>query len=552
MSTTADKSTLKQRLWQIITAPFSTNLQFFTLFAICGAVFSSLMYVHTVQFMLYIIVANVATAYVLAVLLPTPPPFCSLTHTISTIYKWLVVFIVSFVFIVECFSYNVFNLLLDKDLVQIALGTDPNEAGEFIDTFLKWDVVLTIVLNIAAVVLLFFLLRKLGRYISRNSSKTGAKAYFCTMLALVAACLILSARNTEPIRLQAVVGKVIHAMQFRPVPPVEEFIVNPKIEKTGDVRPRDIVIIVGESFVRKQSSLFGYDKATNPRLGKLNAQGDLTLFGRVESPMLSTVLSFKQIMSTFEGKDEQYWRHASIPEVAKLMGYKTYWLSGQNKAGFQNQLITRYAELCDTSEFTSFMNKSADHPDQRVNDAMLLPVVERYAKASKGQSNLFIIHLLGSHFDYSTKFTPEFAKFKPSDYPGKTELQSKILSDYDKSLLYNDFVVNQIIQNFIDRDAIVFYFSDHGVDLFESSPTYFVHGSPNDPVSAHAGRQIPFIVYTSKRFRENHPALMARMNASVSRAWNTRDMIYTLMDLCSYKFAGTNAVEKRSLFLPQK
>jgi heptose-I-phosphate ethanolaminephosphotransferase len=57
------------------------------------------------------------------------------------------------------------------------------------------------------------------------------------------------------------------------------------------------------------------------------------------------------------------------------------------------------------------------------------------------------------------------------------------MAEYDNSVLYNDYVVSEIIKCFADKDAVVLYFSDHAIDLFETDEKYCGHALSNNASS---------------------------------------------------------------------
>jgi heptose-I-phosphate ethanolaminephosphotransferase len=100
--------------------------------------------------------------------------------------------------------------------------------------------------------------------------------------------------------------------------------------------------------------------------------------------------------------------------------------------------------------------------------------------------------------------------------PELTDKQRQILAHYDNSLLYNDSIVAAITQRFADKDAVVIYVPDHGEEIFDGSPYMYgrMHGANIDYRLARNEMEIPFWVWGSPLYRENHPyGWMAIQNA---------------------------------------
>ena len=93
-------------------------------------------------------------------------------------------------------------------------------------------------------------------------------------------------------------------------------------------------------------------------------------------------------------------------------------------------------------------------------------------------------------------------------------------------MLYDDHIVDAIIQRVEDQDALVIFLSDHGEEVNDVRDLVG-HG---DESSAWQ-RDIPMVIWTSAKFRAKRPALMERLAAASTRPYMTDDMIHTLLDL---------------------
>lgn len=81
----------------------------------------------------------------------------------------------------------------------------------------------------------------------------------------------------------------------------------------------------------------------------------------------------------------------------------------------------------------------------------------------------YTIHLYGTHEIFSSRYTDKFAKFTADDEEGDSKGEKQTKAEYDNAVLYNDYIVNEIIRRFEDKNAIIFYISDHGMDLYDTS-----------------------------------------------------------------------------------
>ncbi|MBQ2526042.1 MAG: sulfatase-like hydrolase/transferase, partial [Bacteroidales bacterium] len=127
------------------------------------------------------------------------------------------------------------------------------------------------------------------------------------------------------------------------------------------------------------------------------------------------------------------------------------------------------------------------------------------------------------------------------------ENQRKTLCSYDNAVLYGDYVVKTIFDQFKDKEAIVFFFPDHSIDVYESDPTYIGHARNTNTISFEVSSNIPFIVYPTESFKNHFPDMVEKLENAVDKKFNTEDIIYTFMDLANVKFADNDDVKKYSL-----
>lgn len=113
------------------------------------------------------------------------------------------------------------------------------------------------------------------------------------------------------------------------------------------------------------------------------------------------------------------------------------------------------------------------------------------------------------------------------------------MANYDNSILYTDYVLNEIIKNFSQEDAIILYISDHGEELFNEINN-FTHANTQE------GLEIPFIVWCSERFKEKHFEKYKSIQNAKHKPFMTDDLIHTILDLCDIESKDYD--KKRSLF----
>ena len=440
------------------------------------------------------------------------------------------------------------HYLFDSDIARLILETDPNEAMEFFSAMVPtW-----MILAIAGVFLLLFFLWWLFKR-SNLKLNLGKKASWLA-LALVCICFCVNL-------------KVWGVWKYGPIAPIyqltqhdvpsdlKDYFSHPQltIDETNEM-PTNVVLIIGESFGRCHSSIYGYDKLTNPQLAELKDNSLLYAFDSISSPAPSTALSLRDMLSTFnlsdENEEKMWYEYISLIEIMKDCGYDSYWFGNQPSANRHNGTSRVLAKACDRQWFLQI--EGLDDVGDHLQDIVLVDSSYQYVdQLSKKDHNFFVYHMMGSHFNFSNRYPKEYAKFSVNDYSTEPQSHREILSSYDNSILYNDYIVRKIMDLFKDSEAIVIYLSDHGQVMYRNTkdPDFYAHGRKGDPVDYALGVEVPFFVYASPLFQQKHPDAMERIKNRQEhpKSWNSEDLPYFIMDLIGVKAINGEEVRPRSV-----
>lgn len=150
---------------------------------------------------------------------------------------------------------------------------------------------------------------------------------------------------------------------------------------------------------------------------------------------------------------------------------------------------------------------------------------------------------MGSHIDYKIRYPEQWNHFNENDYPELKDSQKDVIASYDNSILYNDYVVSEILKCFESEETLALYFSDHGQDIFESSDDYYGHALKGNHISEVAAIQIPFFVYMSPKYQENFPQETNWLKARKSVKINTEN---TIEFICEVLGVNINCVAECS------
>ncbi len=443
-------------------------------------------------------------------------------------------------FLTDCFCVLLYDSRFNVEFAEIILSINYKEVEEYISFYASPGLVAILLLLLLLVVGLVFLARRLPPIKS--------KVVNFSFILLLFASIFVAIKNDGVWR-EIYLGKLLLFREVKPIPDLREHLTHPEMNVNKEKHPANVVIIIGESFSRRNSSLYGYEKETNPLLGSYASKPNMVLFSNIKSPALSTISNFKCILSVYRSGSfhgTEWHLCPSMPEIADILGYNTYWVSNQSKSGLYDNLVTRYAELCNEEYFTNHENVGKHHNSY---DEEVLPLIDKIKQQSvSDEKNFYFVHLMGSHYEFDKRYPEGYSRFKAADYLSFPENQRENRACYDNSILYNDYVVSEIIKKFEEEEVLVFYLSDHAIDLYCSSGSYVGHGKYTNDISSKYGREIPFMIFMSDSYMAKFPDEVARIRKYHDRVFSTNDFVFSVMDILGTTFRTGHDVQRYSLF----
>lgn len=297
----------------------------------------------------------------------------------------------------------------------------------------------------------------------------------------------------------------------------------------------NIILVIGESFIKHHSSLYGYNLMTNPILTKEKELGNLYVFNNVITPYPYTSITIKNILCTNSLSDGEKWNCSLFfPLLFKAAGYDVFLWDNQKNliensvwAFALNSFL--YNEIF-VAKLYNLTNKQSYQFDESIVKSF--NTVKLSAKR-----NLVIFHLMGQHVDYKERYphTKEFLFFTKDSInrheSWMTDGKKQMIADYDNATRYNDYVMSQIIDMYRNSKSVVVYFSDHGEEVYDYRDSY---GRISDGMSRNQIKylhEIPFIVWCSESFRNSYTETMKLIDKSVDRPFMIDNLYHMLLHL---------------------
>lgn len=300
----------------------------------------------------------------------------------------------------------------------------------------------------------------------------------------------------------------------------------------------DVVVVVGESFIRKHSQLYGYYLPTNPGLKAESDSGRLIVYDSVMSTANFTTPSLRNMFNLNDAaKGEEWYEGVYFPLVMKKAGFNVYHYDNQTVGVNSDRGISRmfYSPLIADTVYAATSDSLFDYDGDFLNY-----VHSTYAQAEVSDPKLVIYHLKGQHFPASARY--KGAKhFTAADItvrrPWLNDERRAEIAEYDNATVYNDSIVCAIASRFQQRPAVMLYFSDHGEDCWDLAPVEARNKQmPNDPQWVDRQFHVPFFVWLSPEFIERYPLRAKELRDAASEPMSLGDLGRMILGMCEVTY----------------
>lgn len=436
----------------------------------------------------------------------------------------------------EAFLLIEFGMIIGQDAIDVLSETNARETSEFIDTYCNLHLLKPLLLSLAALAFAFL-----------ASAYLASRRYVRWLV--IALCVygsVLIAKGTYSFiqyhsgeglpQLTTITrgGYAYYVMRQQ----ANQFSTILEASQHNDATIEDgfkpfnrVIVVIGESSSFYHCSLYGYRKETFPHMSALKDAGSLIAFDDVVTPFDATHGVMKCIFSL----DHDNFGNAPLfPALFRKVGYYTQLLDNQYFVSQGVNFLTN-AEL----SAALFDNRNEGYYG---HDGHMLPGIQLSDSLS-----LTILHLNGQHYTYSDRFPESFALFKPGDYDAqdKSIEQRQVMAAYDNAGRYCDHVINEVIEQFKEEDALLVFLSDHGEEVYDVRD-YMGHGSALSSPDPNYLLKVPFFVWMSDVARQSRGTLYDQLLQSESTPSITTNFSHFLLTLCGIRSASV--VQEKCFF----
>lgn len=437
---------------------------------------------------------------------------------------------------------DTYGVVMDADMLRNVVETNAREAGDFVGWPLLWRLLWLAVLPLA------WLWRvriepAASRWRGLASYGVASLAGFVGVLAvgmplykqyasffrnyreayhLIAPCNFLDAAFT-------LTKRTLRARQ-----PYLQIGLDAKRVAVAGSKPLLVVFVVGETARAANFSLHGYARATNPRLAKRDAKGEVYYFTDVHSCGTATAISVPCMFSGLPRAEFDVGRSTrrdNVLDVLQRAGMAVNWID--NQSGCKG--------VCARVPNESAADLAGVRcGDETCNDELLLKALD-LSLPKVTLDSVLVLHQMGSHGPaYFRRSTPQFKPFQPECATERIETCSteQIVAAYDNSIVYTDYILDSLIARLeaaSERiDSVLLYVSDHGESLGEGG--LYLHGETY-MIAPQVQTGVPMLLWFSPQAPARLGVDTQCLRQRLMQSYSHDDIAPTLLGLASISTA---------------
>lgn len=328
----------------------------------------------------------------------------------------------------------------------------------------------------------------------------------------------------------------------------------------------NIVLIIGESYIKHHASIYGYEHETTPYLKKEMELGNLVVFNDVISPYNTTASVLKNMLSC-NTREERWWKKPLLAAPLKHAGFDVFvWDNQRHQPDWATGTFTFSMEtfLYD-KDVIDACYKATNEQCFDYDGELVADFDNKIMKTGKlGHRNFIIFHLMGQHFELDERYPESFTHFTADSIKRKapyiTHGAKDAIAKYDNATLYNDSIIEEVFNMLRATNSVVIYVSDHGEEVYDYRDN---QGRTNIDDSFSADKnamflkyehQVPFVIWMSPTYRASHPEQSMQVERAVNVPFMNTDLSQMILYLAQVQTKYYNPIHNplSPIFKPDK
>ncbi len=425
-----------------------------------------------------------------------------------------------------------YKIPIDGDIIPVVLASSVEETHEFINSIFGFFPVMVILIALAGII-------AACRWVWRHPIPTSRCSVLIGLLVLlpwgVSSIRYLVIGKAERIINRTTYGRLVQGyFAFKgEFDNLEKIAAVPElpgvIEKIRpDVRNMVGVIVVGESANRNHMGIYGYSRATDPEVRRM--EPPVMAFDNVISAYASTSWALRYLLTMSEIGRKHNNSRCTFTDMLKAGGYRVEYYSNQYRWGEHDGPVNLLFAHADRVLYIQEI-----HRDSR--DDALLPYLRRSLAANQGPLVVFL-HLIGSHTQAKMRYPESWGPFNHLNDEANKRLEPEYaerLNEYDNSIAFTDKLLGEVVQELkkLDRPTFMLYVSDHG-EVVDDGQRPLRSGKSREPDAY----EVPFILWLSEPYRKLFPKFAAEAAGNVHVPLQTDRAIFGMLALAQLTYAG--------------
>lgn len=293
----------------------------------------------------------------------------------------------------------------------------------------------------------------------------------------------------------------------------------------------EIVLIIGESYNRHHSQLYGYDKETTPKQLLHMNEGRLIPFSNAIAQWNLTSDAFRTLLSTDVATDENKWYDYPLFTVLfRKAGYDVTFISNQYVRDEADTYSDFNENILVNDKVMSDAQFNRRNTRRYTFDKGVIDEFEAMERDTVHNGRLTIFHLMGQHIEFESRYPAAWARFDASMYDKTNINDSKTTAHYDNATLYNDHVLDRIISLFKEEDAIILFLTDHGERTCDDGTGFGRSFSFNEG-DVRQQYEIPMWAFITDKYRKLHPLMAQKIMDASDKPVCTDNIAHMLLHL---------------------